>query len=160
MVIGSRLAGAYDRICANANPRKTPIIADFRCLNFCSRQQRALLLPRTSPPPGATDLAPWCPLKAAAVITERSKAVPHAASLKASLARLAAPCGGSGSSSFEPVLRSSCSRASIMDEKVTGKGVPGRWRSVGNDSTACSSEAHADRSVRFSSRPRFGSLTI
>src|ERR1700748_2743500 len=67
--------------------------------------------------------------------------------------------GGCGSSSLTLLMLSSAIRAFMIDENVTGKGVPGSCRRVGSDSTACSSEAQAERMARLSSRFRVESVT-
>ena len=46
-------------------------------------------------------------------------------------------------------FRSRYDRASMIAENVTGKLVPGRRRSVGNDLIAQASDAHSDRMARF-----------
>jgi hypothetical protein len=58
--------------------------------------------------------------------------------------------GGGGSSSLAHESRSSSAIAFMMEEKVTGKGVPGRWRSTGSESTAWASDA-----PRCQNRPLF-----
>ena len=126
MVVRRRLARADDCIRVNANFIKPPIIIHFRRLGF-HWHDRSALPPGQPMPAYRANIAPAGGLQASRAIKRQDKATSHAASLRDSRDRRRLPCGcGGGSSSFTPLNLSSAIRASMIEENVTGKGVPGR----------------------------------
>lgn len=160
MILWRGFSRAYHGGCKDWDFAQACIVANFRHF-IRDRRPKGVDLRLGAPArPAPANIAPAGSLQTACAIERQNKTASHAASLRGSRARRRFPNTGrgGGSSSLTPLILSSAIRASMIEENVTGNGVPGRWRSVGNDSTTCTSEAQAESMARFSSRFRLASV--